>query len=209
MARKENFRKLKSEGTVVVGDGLCEKLYFDQMKAAEKLTSNIEPKLPKTGSWSTVFETVDKLLSNEAYSHIYCLIDYDTVISKNEVQKYLKRKKELEETKRVTIFECNPCFEMWFLVHYEKTSRHFEHCGSVADYLKKQYISDYDKTEKYYQRKSIYKHLDPKQSQAILNARFLEQNREDNGPKYPRAEVYKLIELLKGIKDGNLKDAKF
>lgn len=76
MPRKEKFRKLKSEGIAIVGDGLCEKLYFDQMKAAEKLTSNIEPKLPKAGSWSTVFETVDKLLSNAAYSHIYCLIDY-------------------------------------------------------------------------------------------------------------------------------------
>jgi hypothetical protein len=169
------------------------------MKAAEKLTSNIEPKLPKTGSWSTVFETVDKLLLNGAYSHIYCLIDYDTVISKNEVQKYLKQKKELEETKRVTVFECNPCFEMWFLVHYEKTSRPFEHCGSVADYLKKQHITDYDKTEEYYKRKRIYEHLKLKQPTAILNAHFLEQNREDYGPKYPRAEVYKLIEILKGI----------
>ncbi len=198
MARKENFRKLKSEGTAVVGDGLCEKLYFDQMKAAEKLTSNIEPKLPKSGSWSTVFETVDKLLSNAAYSHIYCLIDYDTVIrSKNETEKYLNRKKELENTKRVTVFECNPCFEMWFLVHYEKTSRLFEHCDSVASYLNKKHITDYCKTEEYYKKKRIYEHLKPKQPTAILNAEFFELDREDFSIKYPRAEVYKLIQILK------------
>ena len=201
MPRKGNFRKLKSDGTAVVGDGLCEKLYFDQMKAAEKLTSNIEPKLPKSGSWSTVFETVDKLLLNEAYSHIYCLVDYDTVISKNEKQTYINRKKVLEDTKRVTIFECNPCFEMWFLVHYEKTSKLFEHCDSVANYLKKQHIEDYDKTKEYYDKKRIYEHLLPKQSFAILNALFLEQHRGDYGIKYPRAEVYRLIKILKGIEN--------
>lgn len=197
MSRKGNFRKLKSEGTAIVGDGLCEKLYFDQMKTAEKLTSNIEPKLPKTGSWSTVFETVDNLLLNEAYSHIYCLIDYDTVISKNQEQAYKKRKKELEKTKIVTIFECNPCFEMWFLAHYEKTGKPFDDCTTLSAHLKKQHIKDYDKNQEYYNKKSIYEYLLPRQPSAIVNARVLEQNREDYGIKYPRAEVYKLIEILK------------
>ena len=201
MPRKEKFRKLKSEGIAIVGDGLCEKLYFDQMKTAEKLTSNIEPKVPKSGSWSTVFDSVDKLLLNAAYSHIYCLIDYDTVIrSKIETEKYLNQKKELENTKQVTVLECNPCFEMWFLVHFEKTSRPFEHCESVANYLKKQHIDDYDKTEVYYKKKCIYEYLKPNQPKAILNARFLEQNREDFGIKYPRAEIYRLIEKLKSEK---------
>ena len=120
MARQIKPRKAQSQGTAIVGDGLCEKLYFDQMKASEGLKSRIEPQLPQTGSWSTVFGTVDRLLTNKAYSHIYCLIDFDTVISKNELQKYQLQKKKLEKTKRVTVFECNPCFETWFLLHYEK-----------------------------------------------------------------------------------------
>ena len=73
MARHIKLRKAQSEGEAIVGDGLCEKLYFDQMKMHEGLTSKIEPQLPKWGSWSTVFDTVDKLLKNEEYSHIYCL----------------------------------------------------------------------------------------------------------------------------------------
>ncbi len=196
MARKIKFRKPVSKGTAIVGDGLCEKLYFDQMKTSEKLKSNIEPKLPKSGSWSTVFDTVDKLLSNEEYTHIYCLIDFDTVISKNEAEKYKIRKNKLLKTERVSIFECNPCFEIWFLVHYEKTSKPFDNCDSVANYLKK-HINDYSKEEKYYTQKAIYEHLKPKQLNALLNADFLELNRSYFGIKYPRAEVFKLIKILK------------
>ena len=199
MARKDGFIKLKSKGTAIVGDGLCEKLYFDQMKISEGLKSRIEPKLPnESGSWSTVFDTVDRFLSTEAYTHIYCLIDFDVVISNNETEKYKNRKNKLLKTGRVSIFECNPCFEMWFLVHYEKTSKPFDNCNSVATYLKKQkHIIDYNKSEEYYKKKRIYEHLKPNQSNAILNAVFLELNRQDFGIKYPRAEVYKLIEILK------------
>ena len=195
MARHIKLRKAQSEGEAIVGDGLCEKLYFDQMKMHEGLTSKIEPQLPKWGSWSTVFDTVDKLLSNEEYSHIYCLIDFDTVISKNEAEKYKIRKNKLLKTERVSIFECNPCFEMWFLVHYEKTSKPFDNCDGVANYLKK-YITDYRKEEKYYAQKAIYEYLKPQQLNALSNADFLELNRHEFGFKHPRAEVYKLIKIL-------------
>ena len=125
MARQIKQRKAQSQGTAIVGDGLCEKLYFDQMKASEGLKSRIEPQLPKSGSWRTVFDTVDRLLSNDAYSHVYCLIDFDKVIDENAHTKYQNRKKQLEKTGRVTVFECNPCFEMWFLSHYEKTAKKY------------------------------------------------------------------------------------
>ena len=195
MARKINFRKPITKGTAIVGDGLCEKLYFDQMKTFEKLPSNIEPKLPKTGAWNTVFDTVEKLLKNEEYTQIYCLIDFDTVISQNAFEKYANRKHKILKTHKVTVYECNPCFEFWYLMHFEKTSRTFSNCDNVADYLKK-YLGDYAKTEEYYIKKLIYEHLKPNQPKAVENAQFLEQNREDFSVQYPRAEVYKLIEEL-------------
>lgn len=196
MARHIKLRKAQSEGEAIVGDGLCEKLYFDQMKMHEGLTSKIEPQLPKWGSWSTVFDTVDKLLKNEEYSHIYCLIDFDKVIEEKHLNsKYFNRKAKLERTGKVTVFECNPCFETWFLVHYVKTGKLFSNCNDVSNSLKK-HIHDYAKDEKYYTRKAIYKHLKPQQEDAIDNAKFLELNREDNGVNYPRAEVYKLVEQL-------------
>ncbi len=196
MARQIQFRKAQSKGEAIVGDGLCEKLYFDQMKDFEDLTTKIEPQLPKVGSWSAVFDTVDKLLRNEEYNHIYCLIDFDKVIEEKHLNsRYFSRKAKFEKTGKVTVFECNPCFETWFLVHYEKTGKLFSNCGDVARSLKK-HIPDYAKDEKYYTRKAIYKHLKPQQGEAIRNAKFLELNRDDFSVNYPRAEVYKLVELL-------------
>jgi predicted NAD-dependent protein-ADP-ribosyltransferase YbiA (DUF1768 family) len=198
MPRRESFKKALRLGTAVIGDGKCEKLYFDQMKTSENLTSNIGPTLPNnSGSWSTVFNTVDKFLLNEEYEQIYCLIDFDTVISKNETEKYTNRRNKLLKTGKVSIFECSPCFEMWFLMHYEHTAKPFDNCDSVSSYIvSKKYILDYCKTEEYYTKKRIYEHLKPKQQTAIRNAKLLESNREDVGIKYPRAEVYKLIEIL-------------
>ena len=143
------------------------------------------PQLPKSGSWRTVFDTVDRLLSNDAYSHVYCLIDFDKVIDENAHTKYQNRKKQLEKTGRVTVFECNPCFEMWFLSHYEKTAKIFDNCTDVNNSLKK-YIHDYAKDEKYFKRKEIYDFLKPKQGNATKNALFLELNRDDFDIKYPK-----------------------
>jgi hypothetical protein len=196
MGRQIKLRKAQNKGEAIVGDGLCEKLYFDQMKSEEGLTSKIEPQLPKTGSWSRVFDTVDNLLKNEEYNHIYCLIDFDKVIEESaNYSKYLSRKNKFEKTGKVTVFECNPCFETWYLVHFEKTGKLFDNCNHVADTLRK-HIGDYAKDEKYYTRKAIYKHLKPFQNTAIKNAAFLELNRQDFSVHYPRAEVFKLIEQL-------------
>jgi hypothetical protein len=197
MARSKKPKGAQSKGDVIVGDGKCERLYFDQMKVYEGFTSKVKPELPTdSGSWSKVFDAVDKLLENDEYDRIYCLIDYDKVIEeKKSLDSYLSRKRKFEKTKKVFIFESNPCFETWFLVHYVKTGKLFSNCDDVVNNLKK-HIRDYAKGEKYYTRKAIYEYLKPQQKDAIDNAKFLELNRDDFSINYPRAEVYKLIEQL-------------
>jgi RloB-like protein len=197
MARKLKNMPLQSKGEVIVGDGLCEKLYFDMMKIGEGLKSKIVPLLPaKSGSWHKVLDTAAMLLEKE-YDHVYCLIDFDKVIEERAFDKYGKMCKNLEKIAkgRITILECNPCFEIWFLLHFQKTSKSFDNCNHVANDLKK-HISDYAKSELYYIQKNIYAYLNEKQANAIENAKFLELNRDDFGKNYPRAEVYKLVEAL-------------
>lgn len=194
MARHTKNFKAKNKGIAIVGDGLCEKLYFDQMKAHEKLTTQIKPELPNSGSWKTVFDKVEELLEKE-YDLIYCIIDYDTVLSQNALADYNVRKAKLINTEKVKIYECNPCFEIWYLLHYEPTTRPFENCDAVFPKLKK-HISDYQKTIKYYQNKQIYSFLKENQQKAIANAERLEKDRKDFSKNYPRAEMYKLISEL-------------
>ena len=194
MARKENYIKAKNKGIAIVGDGLCERLYFEQMKTYEKLTTQIKPELPDKGSWKTLFNKVEKLLETE-YDLIHCIIDYDTVINENAFEEYNKQKIGFEETGKVKIYECNPCFETWYLLHYELTTRPFENCDAVSSVLKK-HISGYDKTEKYYTKKKIYSFLKENQPKAIANAERLEKDRKDFSKNHPRAEMHKLIREL-------------
>ena len=161
------------------------------MKSIENLRIQVKPELPKSGSWKSVLDKVDELLDKE-YSHVYCLIDYDKVIEENAFEKYENRKKSLLKTKKVTIYECNPCFETWYLVHFRKTTKPFSNCDNVANELKL-HITDYGKSEIYYDQKKIYQFLKNYQADASINAASLEENRHEFGINHPRAEVYKLV----------------
>jgi RloB-like protein len=197
MARKLKNMPLHSKGEVIIGDGLCEKIYFDMMKIFEGFKSKIIPQLPaKSGSWNKVLDAAALLLEKE-YQHVYCLIDFDKVMEEKAFEKYDKMRRNLEKKAKgkITILECNPCFEIWFLLHFQKTSKLFDNCNQVIVDLKK-HISDYSKSEIYFIQKNIYTFLNEKQLNAIENAQFLELNRADFSKNYPRAEVYKLVQMF-------------
>ena len=65
----------------------------------------------------------------------------------------------------------NPCFEYWFLLHFEATQKKYSNCSSTIKRLEKQ-LPDYSKTEKYFKNKSkdIYARLHPHLKEAIANA---------------------------------------
>jgi RloB-like protein len=194
MKKKVNPKfKIFKKSIAIVGDGLCEKIYFDQMKTSGKgLTWQIKPELPKQGgSWSKVFEKAKELLDTQI-DEIHCLIDYDKVLEEGSL-KYEQQKKQLLKTKKVFIYEQNPCFETWFLIHYERTTKVFQQCQKVEAALKK-YISNYNKSQDF--QKNLYDLLKTKQIVAIQNAQFLESDDIRTSEDIPRAQVYKLLELL-------------
>jgi hypothetical protein len=130
----------------------------------------------------------------DGYRKIYCLIDMDTVISENKEQAYLTEKTRLEK-KGVKVLELNPCFELWFLLHFQQTSQSFNNCDAVGDKLKKiAEFENYDKSKDYHNRQNFYKKLKPQLVEhAHPNAKFLEKNRDLQSKNYPRSEVYKLL----------------
>ena len=62
--------------------------------------------------------------------------------------------------KNISIIETIPCIEFWFLLHFYKTysTRTYENYNSLKKELKK-YLTDYDKSEKYFRRVKIYQTL--------------------------------------------------
>jgi hypothetical protein len=53
-----------------------------------------------------------------------------------------------EEAKDVNIYIIFSaiCFEMWILLHFEKTSRFFQNCDEIVSYITKNKYLDYNKT---------------------------------------------------------------
>jgi RloB-like protein len=180
----------------IVGDGYCEKIYFDQLKGVEQLRHiSIKPELPQKTGLSRVLEKAEEL-HEQGYDKVYCIIDYDVVLSNNQTPYFLKQKAKLEK-KGIVVLVCNPCFEVWFLLHYKKTGKLYSNCDSVGKDIKSETdLSDYSKEQQYYQKKQIYKFLRPKLNDAVANAQFLELKREDESLNFPRAEIYKLIQEL-------------
>jgi len=202
MARPDKKRKLLRR-IAVVGDGVTEKIYFEQLKEIERIKDVvIKPELPskssKGGSYKKAINTA-KSLAEEGYDHVYCLIDFDTVLSENKLSDFTQELKGIN-TEEITIYINNPCFETWVLVHYEKTGKAFSDCDTVGKAVTK-HLKDYCKNQEYLRKKNLYKTLRPQlETNAIPNAKFLEDNREEKSNNYPRAEVFKFFVKEKIVK---------
>ncbi len=185
----------------IIGDGFTEKIYFDQLRVEENLKSIIiKPEFPnksgKGGGHVKVFSRCDELIE-KGYDFIYCLIDYDKIIEENNIERYNRDKDKIQKSKRVIVLENNPCFEIWFLLQFRTTAHLFNSCGDVETELCKN-INDYCKNQDYLRKKNIYTFLHGQKPIAIVNAKLLEADRVDVSPRFPRAEVYRLIEDLLG-----------
>lgn len=196
MARPDKKREFIRR-IAVVGDGFTEKIYFEQLKELERIKDVvIKPELPskssKGGSFKKAINTA-KSLVEDGYNHVYCLIDFDTVLSENKLVEFTQELKGIDN-KEITIYINNPCFETWVLMHYEKTGKAFADCDTVGKAINK-HLNDYCKNQEYLRKKNLYKTLRPHlEANAIPNAAFLENDREEKGNNYPRAEVYKFLE---------------
>lgn len=103
----------------------------------------------------------------------------------------LSPKKTVEKAKKhkiIFIFS-NPCFEIWFLNHFVKTTRQFQNNDLLINELKK-YIPEYSK--KY----DCFKYLQDKTETAIQNSKAQFDDEGTGIPKMPGTKVYEIIELL-------------
>lgn len=202
MARPDKKRKFIRR-IAVVGDGVTEKIYFEQLKELERIKDVvIKPELPskssKGGSYKKAINTA-KSLVEEGYDHVYCLIDFDTVLSENKLAEFTQELKETD-SKKITVYINNPCFETWVLVHYEKTGKAFADCDTVGKAITK-HLKDYCKNQEYLRKKILYKTLRPQlETDAVPNAAFLEDDRAAKGNNYQRAEVFKFFLKEKIVK---------
>ena len=70
------------------------------------------------------------------------------------------RGKLLRKIRYIEFIVSNPGFEIWFLLHFTYTTKHYKNCDDVIKDLKR-HISDYDKNKDIYEQieKSTFKAL--------------------------------------------------
>jgi len=186
-----------------VVDGKCELWYLQLLKQHENLNINLEPKLPQKKKLQDQFDLV-KDLEKES-EKVFWIIDFDSIMKETQEARKgnktaLKVFQELYakslKNKNIVVIINNPCLEYWFLQHFEQTSKYYATYENLERSLKK-YLSDYEKTERYYKSVSqnIYQKLKPNLQTAISNAEKLGVFDFENYQK-GFTEMHKIFEEL-------------
>jgi hypothetical protein len=176
---KKDVRRIIGQSPIaIVGDGQLELEYFTQFRTAERaLALTIEPQLPnkggKGGTHMKVLNKAKALWDSGDFSRVYCLIDFDTIVSEQKEAVYEEQKQKLVQSSngKLVFIENHPCFEVWFLLHYQTLTKSYSRCDDVVRDLKL-HLTDYKKTGRYYSAKQIYTFLKPAMCRyAMANAR--------------------------------------
>ncbi|WP_289289010.1 RloB family protein [uncultured Muribaculum sp.] len=175
MARLKNKRESNITISVIV-DGKDEKWYVEKVKEnypCPNLKSiRIDPQLPQKKKIKELF-SLAKTKVNEGYSHVILLIDFDEP-NKNpnefnafndlysKYQNALNNGKSKDWMTKITVIVNNPCLEYWYLLHFRNTTKFYSKFDPDLknDLRKIADLSDYEKSEDYYNKKpDIYSRL--------------------------------------------------
>ena len=137
-------------------------------------------------------EFEDQGLETELGDVAYCLIDSDMDPIKNKQIATA----DVQAGDKVTVIVSSPCFEVWYLCHYVKSTKQYASNKEVIDALKK-YVPEYNKG-----MPGLWDILGDKSEVAIKNAKELEKYCIELGLKphtvafMPSTEIYKIISLI-------------
>ncbi len=125
-------------------------------------------------------------------------VDLQVPHAVEEKNRSLRNARSLAENKQIKLIISNPCFELWYLLHFGYTTRHFADFGAIKLALEQAGLSQYEKNA------DVFDKLTPHLEDAIQNAQRLEQFHVENGCKYPFSldvnpftDLYRLIQQLK------------
>lgn len=205
MGNRKSFFSKGKKTYAIVGDGDCEKWYFQMLKQIENLIVNIKPELNLKSSLNKQYDYVKDLA--DVYDKVFWIVDYDVIERESREckkgdekrsEEFARYYKELSSIKNVEILVVNTCFEYWLLLHFKYSKKSYKDCDETGKDLKKEFPA-YEKSEKFYKKNNadIYTSLKPHLSTAISNASKLGKFDIQN-PNNPICEIHRLFD-----KNGN------
>ncbi len=190
MARLPKTKK-HNPAFAVIGEGITEHIYFNQLKQFEHLDFKLKPALPKNSGIKEIVKKANELLDKE-YDTVFCVFDMDEINRDSAIREEYNALKRASRGKNIRFIENNPCMEFWFLLHYKRTLRQFNNYRQLELALKK-HIPDYEKTARYLTAKNIYAHLKEKQDTARQHAVYTLRHEI---PASSKSEMHHLLDAL-------------
>ena len=175
-SRKPNYRKISPlKRVLILCEGESEQIYINGHRSEEyniRRLANVEVEIykPKNNSpYGLLAEA--KIKSKEAKRD---KMTYDTIwiIFDRDGHAYVPNTFEEARIAKINITFSSVCFEIWILLHFEKTSRQFSNCDDLIHFIKHKDYLNYEKTNFYNQLT-----LEHKQN-AIINAEWLHGQNE-------------------------------
>lgn len=192
-ARKPGKRPPKPLILIVCEDSVSAPGYFQDMKTHLRVsTVEIEIRGKECGSApiSVVDYAINHVKDRKRQGHIidivYCVVDVDTHTS-------LARAKNKSVPHGLRCIVSSPCFERWYLVHFEPGDRPHKSYASLVSHLKA-YLPDYDKG-----KSRPFGQTWDKVDTAITNARRLCAARDEDSARTSYTEVHEIVEKLRAL----------
>ena len=199
MSMRQGNRRVR-KSIAIIGEGLTEYRYIDDMCTTERYRFSLVPGMPKHSDIDDIVMLARERM-NAGYDYVLCLIDMDVIEGNHDKMEHYRALKR--DNPEIIFVESSPCTEYWFLMHYMPgpSSREYADYNVVLQELKK-HILNYEKTEAFFNKTHIYRELKEKgdMAKAIELSRELDILHETEPEVYKSyTQMYKLFDIISEI----------
>jgi hypothetical protein len=188
---------------LVVCEGTeTEPRYFKALRQELRL-STLQVEIARSGG-SAPIRVVDEALDQRTrrereaatdptklpFDEIWCVFDVDQHSS-------LDQALDKARAHQLSVILSNPCFEFWFLLHFEQTGQAFLHCKRLVEHLGKKHLPGYDKGADVFDQLNPHKELAIRRSKSLFRQQWQHEN--DLRRCNPCTQVHRLVERLQKI----------
>ena len=150
---------------------------------------SVEPQLSPKSDPLSIVETAIEEKDKGDYESVWCVFDLDTIEKNKEIKAEVKRK---AKKGNIHIADSFPCFEIWYLLHYNYSTTSYSSSAQVISELKK-HIGDYCEQQTWIRKKNLFEFLQDKLASAKENAKRLDEyNKTNNVENGTKCSIYSL-----------------
>lgn len=204
LERKE-YKKNQPTRVLIVCEGEKTEInYFNFLSKQYQLTGIELPKNQCGSSPISILEYAKFRERKDEFDKVFCVFDKDKHETyDNTIKELQKLSKENPDVWKNALINSVPCFEYWYLLHFEYTTKPFNPLiknkkgGSSEQVISelKKYIPDYEKSNR-----NMFQQLVEKLPFAIKNAEKSLAEAEKNQTDNPTTKVHLLVEYLQQLK---------